>query len=295
MKLKRLTLFAFVLMSAIAFSISGCKDDDGTPPGGDDGGTAVDPNAPVVTLYTTGAGGDLYWTFKNKTVPLGEKIRFGVEVQCPTEIAKVELIRKTTAGPQNGTSIVVWDTTLNETFTTKTRIKEELIVEGVVATQVVVFTFKITAKNGLTGETSVEIKPEVSVGLREAQSLFDRTENGAYDLVQAVSLSKANETSRHDLKLAASGDGFKFVSGNGSKFKLYIGTTGFDGFTNNDRINTAWNASGAELTETPKLEEFANDYDFILVKSAQNNSIYVVFVYEIKADEVLFDYRGEGL
>jgi hypothetical protein len=294
MNLKRLTLTATALFMGFALAITGCKKDDGSTKKDDNGGgTTVDPDAPVVSLRSSFPG-DLYWVWENKIWPVGNKVRFGVEVKCPTEIAKVEVFRKTISGPNAGTEIVIWDTTLNETITNKTQIKE-LLTDGVVATQTVIFIFKATAKNGKTGQAQIQISPDVAIGERQDQTVWNRNENGAYDLREAVSLNLDQAPARHDIKLAKTGNDFRFTSGNNSKFKPYNGTRFFPGFNNTANLTQAWNESGPELTQTPILSEDATDYKLILVKSNQNNSVYVISIYEVNTDHVVFDVRGEGI
>lgn len=294
MKLKKLTLVVFALATAVALSVTGCKKDKG----GDDKdgkGTTEPQNGPIIEFYSTGVVGDLYWTYQNRTLDLGVKVNIGIYITSKNnkKVSKLQVIRENISGPGKGDKTTVFDTTLNEVYATKTLVKEQLRTDGVVAAQIAVFTIIATDEDGNTSEKSVEVSPAISVDQRTG-TVWNRDEDMAFDLLQAVAVAKTVAKATHDIELATSGNGFKFVSGNGSKFKLYTGTAvGLDRFGKYEDIDNAWSTSGKELTETPLLEEESSSYKFILIKSSQNQRVYILQLYIVEDDHIEFDYIGE--
>ncbi|MCO6495330.1 MAG: hypothetical protein J5I91_06595 [Bacteroidetes bacterium] len=294
MKLKKLTFILFTLAIAIAFSISGCKKKENPDSDGNNGGGGSNNNkGPKLEFYSTGTVGDLYWTYQNRTLDIGVKVNMGVYITHSKKVKNLQIIRENISGPGKGDITTIFDTTLNEAYPTKTLVKQQLRTDGVVQAQIAVFTVKATDEDGNISEIKVEVSPSITVDERTG-IVWDRDEDNAFDLTRGVSVNKSEAKATHDIELAKSGDGFKFVSGNGSKFKLYNGSAvGLSRFENYDEIDAAWTASGAELTETPKLEEDPTSYKFILVKSTQNQRIYIIQIYIVDIDNVEFDYIGE--
>lgn len=291
MKLKTLTSLGTMLMLAFVVAFSSCTKDDDEIKDKDPIDTSPKP---TVTLKKDLLGGT-YWVSENKIWPVGTKVRFGVMANYDKEIVNIKVTRKVIDGPGAGQTLVLLDSNINAMKFPMEGSEYEMLVDGPQPQQVLVFTFAATAADGSVGELSIEIRPDVTLGKRMDETLWDRNANGAYDVVQGVSIDKDQEQGRHDMVLVTSGGSFKLGSGNGSKFKMYNGTTLFDGFNAYATLQTGWNGAGAELNETVVLSEVTNDYKFIMVKSAQNNRIYILDVYEINADHVYFDLIGEGL
>lgn len=291
MKLKTLTSLGMMLMLAFVVAFSSCTKDEKET-------TDKDPTdnspKPTVTLKQDLLGGT-YWVSRNMVWPVGTKVRFGLMANYDKEIVNIKVTRKVIDGPGAGQTLVLLDSNINSKKFPMEGSEYEMLVDGPQVQQVLVFTFAATAADGSVGELSIEIRPDVTLGKRMDETLWDRNANGAYDVVQGVSINKDQEQGRHDMVLIASGGSFKLGSGNGSKFKMYNGTTLFDGFNSYATLQTGWNGAGAELNETVVLSEVTNDYKFVMVKSAQNNRIYVLDVFEINADHVYFDLIGEGL
>ncbi|MBX2984872.1 MAG: hypothetical protein LC109_10380 [Bacteroidia bacterium] len=295
MKLKKLTLIVFALATAVAFSVSGCKKDKDNGNGNNNnggGGTTNNGKGPKLEFYTTGTVGDLYWTYQNRTLDIGVKINIGVNITHSKKVKSLQIIRENIAGPSKGVKTTLFDTTLNEAYPTKTLVKQQFRTDGVVVAEIAVFTLKATDEDGNITEVSVEVSPSISVDQRTG-TVWDRDQDNAFDLTHAVSVDKSVAKATHDIELAKSGNGFKFVSGNGSKFKLYTGSAvGLDRFGKYEDIDNAWTTSGAELTETPQILEESTEYKFLLIKSSQNQRVYIIQIYIVETDHVEFDYSG---
>jgi hypothetical protein len=286
-------LFSFLFVLATAFLMTSCKDkntdDDNN---NNNGGTGVGPK---VTLYEDILGGD-YWTSKNVIVPIGRRLRFGMNAEYDKGISHVKAIRKVIQGPGSVSETVILDKVFDGNKFPADTATFMIMADGPVAQQVLVFTFIATGKDGSTGEISIEVRPDITVGERQDQALWNRNANGAYNLTEGVSINLDQDSKLHDIKLSKSGNSFKLISGNNSKFKMYKGTTLFKGFNTYQVILNEWNKSGNELNETFVLTEEPSDlYDFVLVKSNQNGLIYVIDVFEINDDHIYFDVIGENL
>lgn len=291
MKLKRFTILGLSFILVAALALTGCsKDDEGSNKDDDNGGGNTGPR-PTVTLKED-ATGAFYYISRNMTWPIGQNVRFAMKAEYDKDIVNIKIVRRITSGPGVGDETVLRDSTLEEGVKTfPDNDFYTILAFGPGPQQILVFTFIATASDGTEGSVAIEIRPDVSVGMRENQTLFDRNANGAYDVVQGIALDRDQDFDKQDLRLAPVGNTFKITSPNGSKFKRYLGSTVFEGFNSYERIESGWNASGSELNETHALDE--EDDGFIMVKSAQNNRIYVFQVFTIENNYVVFDIIGE--
>jgi hypothetical protein len=290
MKLKRLTKFTFITMIAAAMAISSCKKEKEKEKEVEEG------PRPKITLRA-GPVGTLEWLSANATRGADVDIKFGVKAEYDKPLTKIRIVRRITDGPSSGTEAVLLDSTLNPADNILLFPASDFFVvnsKSGLARQTVVFTISASANDGSTGTLAIEVRPEVTLGIRENQKIFSKNEDGAYDVVQGINMNLNQDAKMQDIRLTKTSTSFKFTSGNGTKFRHYNGSLIWTGFmAGYDRIETAWAQGGSEMTESKEFSDAS--YKLIVVRSGQNNRLYIINVFNTGADFAEFDVIGEGL
>jgi len=283
MKLQKLSFLLLAVMATTSLFMSGCKDDDTDNPGGN-GNT----NGPTITLLD-----DLTYIGKNRAVNPGSQLRFRISASYATNMSNITVARTIVGGASGN----VWDTTFSATTFTS-----DFFIQGPNSNEKHIFTFSATGADGKKTEVSLEVTSTVNLGERTNQELFNKNsdpEMAAYDVVTGASFAinaPAAQLDIVDVSTTAMGTAGRFGTANGSKFKMYTGTRVYAQFKTAEDLNTAWSSSGAELSVTPDLFD-ANEEpidQLVLIKSAQNQKVYVISILDVFQDGNLIEFSVKG-
>lgn len=282
MKLQKLSFLLLAVMATSTLFMSSCKDGDDDPDGnGNTGG-------PTITLLD-----DLTYIGKNRAVNPGSQLRFRISASYATNMSNITVARTIVGGASGN----VWDTTFSATSFTS-----DFFIQGPNANEKHIFTFSATGADGKKSEVSLEVTTTVNLGERTNQELLNKISDpdmAAYDVVTGANFAinaPAAQLDIVDVSTTAMGTAGRFGTANGSKFKMYTGTRVFAQFKTVEDLNTAWSSSGAELSETPDLFD-ANEEpidQLVLIKSAQNQKVYVISILDVFMDGNLIEFSIKG-